>query len=313
MTQVRIPRRPVDGVFLLDKPLHLSSNTALQRVRWLYRAQKAGHTGVLDPLATGLLPVCLGEATKFSAFLLDADKGYCATVRFGAVSTTLDAEGEITPVGPVNFDADRLREVLDGFLGEIEQVPPMHSALKFQGKALYEYAREGIEIERKVRRITIHSIELAGFDGDTAVINVQCSKGTYVRTLAADIGAVLGCGAYLTGLRRTRTAGFEVADALTLDALEAVAEDARDGLLMPPDVLVAHLPRTVLDDADIHRLCHGQPALAAQNTVRAGENDAIIRDFRLYTEDGRFIGLGEIRKDDLLWPNRMLANKPVSA
>ena len=189
----RIERRPLDGVLLLDKPCGMTSNTALQRARWMFRAQKGGHTGVLDPLATGLLPLCFGEATKFSAFLLDADKGYRATLRFGAVSSTLDREGEITPVAPPAFDREQLEAVIRDFMGVIDQVPPMYSALKFQGKALYEYARAGVEIERKVRQVTIHRIDLLAFDGETAVMDVACSKGTYIRTLAADIGERLGC------------------------------------------------------------------------------------------------------------------------
>ncbi len=304
----RIERRPLDGVLLLDKPCGMTSNTALQRARWMFRAQKGGHTGVLDPLATGLLPLCFGEATKFSAFLLDADKGYRATLRFGAVSSTLDREGEITPVASPAFDREQLEAVIRDFMGVIDQVPPMYSALKFQGKALYEYARAGVEIERKVRQVTIHRIDLLAFDGETAVMDVACSKGTYIRTLAADIGERLGCGAYLTDLRRTTTAGFRLEQTVTLEQLEALDESGRDGLLLPADILVSHLPRVVVDEADFHRMTHGQPAAVdPEKAVQRDEKAATISRLRLYAEDGRFFGLGEIRADGRLWPDRMLA------
>ncbi len=304
MSDFKPGKRQVDGVLLLDKPLTFSSNGALQKARWHFQAKKAGHTGVLDPMATGLLPVCFGEATKFSAFLLDADKAYRATVRFGQTTTTHDTEGEVVEEKPVTFDEAGLRVMLPRFTGPIEQVPPMHSALKFEGKALYEYARKGIEIERKVRHVIIHALDLVSFDGTTAVLDVTCSKGTYIRTLAADLGAALGCGAHLTGLRRTRTAGFDVADALTLEQIEATPFDLRTARLLPVDVLVAHLPRLDLDAEGAGRITHGQP-------VRIETKDDIMRGFRLYAEDGRFIGLGEIRQDGLLWPDRLLAFTPA--
>lgn len=301
--EVIMGRRPIDGVLLLDKPLGMSSNHALQKARWLLQALKAGHTGVLDPMASGLLPVCFGEATKFSAFLLDADKAYRATVRFGQVSSTLDSEGEIRDSGEVSFDEAALRDMLARFTGEIEQVPPMHSALKFQGKALYEYARQGIEIERKIRRVTIHSLTLISFDGQTAVLDVACSKGTYIRTLAADLGEALGCGAYLTGLRRTKTAGFDVADAWTLEQLGKLTFAQRPALLLKPDVLVQHLPQLSCSEAETDALLHGQP-------VRFEPKDAIISQTRLYDIHGCFFGLGERRaQENLLWPSRLLARK----
>ena len=210
MTQVRRPKRCVDGVLLLDKPYDISSNGALQKARWLYTAAKAGHTGVLDPLATGLLPLCFGEATKFSSYLLDADKAYRATVCFGSNTTTGDIEGEVVRERPVTFDREQLLTAMRGFVGEIDQVPPMYSALKHQGRPLYEYARAGIVIERPARHITIYSLDLIEFDGREAVIDVVCSKGTYIRTLSEDLGELLGAGAHLTGLRRTRTAGFSL-------------------------------------------------------------------------------------------------------
>ncbi len=301
--QFRRPKRDVDGVLLLDKPIGVSSNGALQKARWLYTAAKGGHTGVLDPLATGLLPLCFGEATKFSSFLLDADKRYIAHVAFGKVTTTGDVEGEVVLERPVAFDEVRLREVIAGFVGPQSQVPPMYSALKHQGKALYEYARQGIEIERKARDIVIHSIDLLSFDGAVAVIDVSCSKGTYIRTLGQDIGEVLGCGAHLSGLRRTATAGFGLEDAITPEALEALDLAGREALLMPPDVLVRHLPEVVLPEQDAVRFCHGQ-------AVRIPLKCAIMSRFRVYREvDREFLGLAEWRDDESLYPVRLMAVK----
>jgi tRNA pseudouridine55 synthase len=301
MNQFRREKRRVDGVLLLDKPYAISSNGALQKARWLYGAAKAGHTGVLDPLATGLLPVCFGEATKFSSFLLDADKAYRATVRFGQNTTTGDIEGEIVRERPIAFDQAALLDAMQHFLGEIDQLPPMYSALKHQGKALYEYAREGVEIERKLRRITIHALNLLTFDGVEAMIDVVCSKGTYVRTLAEDLGERLGSGAHLTGLRRTATAGFSISDAHTIEALEALDRPGRDALLLPPDVLVGHLPAIELPELQAQRFCHGQ-------AVRLEENHAIMSRFRVYRQDSRnFLGLAEAREDALLYPVRLMA------
>lgn len=300
------PKRPIHGVLLLDKPLGMSSNKALQTARWHYHAEKAGHTGVLDPLATGLLPVCLGEATKFSAHLLDADKGYTATVRFGHYSSTGDLEGELTPgERPIDFDQARLLAAMASLTGPIEQVPPMYSALKHQGRSLYEYARQGVEIERKPRQVVIHRLELLSFDGQEAVLDVQCSKGTYVRTLAADLGAKLGCGAHLAGLRRTRTAGFDIADAISLDTLVEMTPEARMATLLPVDILVDHLPIHPLGDADTHKICHGQP-------VHVAAKDAIIHGCRLYDSQQRFVGIGRMRADGLLWPDRLLAFSPAA-
>ena len=305
MTPVRSKKRVVDGVLLLDKPFGMTSNKALQTARWHYHAAKAGHTGVLDPLASGLLPVCLGEATKFSAYLLDADKRYTASVRFGSVSTTGDLEGTLTAVAPPTFSADALRAALVGLLGEQMQQAPMHSALKHEGKALYEYARQGIVVPPKVRQITLHQLNLLAFDGETAEIDVLCSKGTYIRTLAEDLGKLMGCGAHLAGLRRTATAGFLLADALTLETLEATPPEARDALLLPPDILVAHLPEVTLTDAEVDAICHGQ-------AVHSEQKNAIIDRCRLYAVDKRFIGLGAVRADGLLWPDRLLASAAIS-
>ncbi|GGY18955.1 tRNA pseudouridine(55) synthase TruB [Paludibacterium paludis] len=306
MSQVRRPKRDVDGVLLLDKPLGVSSNGALQKARWLFTAAKAGHTGVLDPLATGLLPVCFGEATKFSSFLLDADKRYTATVAFGRVTTTGDVEGEVVSERPVDVSRSALEAALDRFTGPIRQVPPMYSALKFQGKALYEYARQGIEIERKARDVIIHGIDLLSFDGKEAVIDVRCSKGTYIRTLGEDIGEMLGCGAHLSGLRRTATAGFEIGSAVTLEALEGRDVPERDALLLPPDVLVRHLPEVSLGESECFRFCRGQ-------AVRFSLNCAIMTRFRVYREvDRKFLGLAEWRGDSSLQPVRLLAAQAVS-
>lgn len=294
-------KRKIDGVLLLDKPFGFSSNGALQKCRWLLSAEKGGHTGVLDPFATGLLPLCFGEATKFAQRMLDADKGYRATIRMGEVSTTLDGEGEISRSGLVDFDEARLREVLATFLGEQDQVPPMHSALKFEGKSLYEYARKGEEIERAPRRITFYSLDLVSFDGDVAVVDVRCSKGTYIRVLADDLGKRLGCGAYLAGLRRTLTGGFRLEDAVTLDDYINMDLAAREALLLPADVLLADKPALHLDEVQFERIRHGM------NCLVAGEGE-----FRLYApaqngDNARFVGLGEV-VDHQLRPKRLLAN-----
>ena len=220
MAQFKRVKRNINGVLLLDKPLGFSSNQALQKVKWLFQAAKAGHTGTLDPLATGLLPICLGEATKFAQYVTDADKTYIATIKFGATTTTGDAEGEVIETSDVRFTRLQLELTCQSFLGEISQVPPMYSALKFEGKALYEYAREGVDIERQSRLVTISDITITHFENDVASITVKCSKGTYIRTLAEDIGNTLGSGAHLIGLRRIETAGYELADDITIEQLE---------------------------------------------------------------------------------------------
>jgi tRNA pseudouridine55 synthase len=258
--RVRRVRRAVHGVLLLDKPLGWSSNDALQKVKWLLRAEKAGHTGTLDPLATGLLPLCFGAATKFSQVSLDADKTYRATLRLGRTTTTGDAEGEVVSdredrvaaITPQALDAAR-----SALLGEISQVPPMHSALKHEGKALYEYARAGVEIEREARRVTIHRLDILSWHADVLEIEVCCSKGTYVRTLAQDLGEKLGCGAHLTALRRIGSGPLNVAQAVTLDALIEMDEAQREALLMPPDALLGDWPAVELDDAEAGRFLSG--------------------------------------------------------
>ena len=263
--RTRVQRRPVHGVLLLDKPLGLSSNQALQRAKWLLRAEKAGHTGTLDPLATGVLPLCFGAATKFSQLHLEADKTYVATARLGVKTATGDAEGAVVAERPVNVSIDDLARVRARFTGAVTQIPPMHSALKKDGKALYEYAREGIEVERASRDVVIHALELAPVsDHDDSTgricdlrISARVSKGTYIRTLGEDIGDALGCGAHLTSLRRTATGDFDIAQCITLDALEAMSEDDRIARLLPAESLVEGHARVTLGTEDAARFLSG--------------------------------------------------------
>jgi tRNA pseudouridine55 synthase len=250
--------RPLDGVLLFDKPLELSSNTALQKVRRLFQAEKAGHTGTLDPLATGLLPICFGEATKFSNALLDADKTYRALLRLGQTTTTGDAEGEITAEHPVEVQQSDVDIVLAKFRGEIQQLPPMHSALKHLGKPLYEYIRKGETIERELRSVVIHELLLNFFSGNEMDITVRCSKGTYIRTLAEDIGAALGCGAHLIGLRRTAIAHFDLSNSYNLQQLAAMNDEERAACVLPLESLMPEMPQLQLDAGQVHRLAQGQ-------------------------------------------------------
>lgn len=297
MTQAPVRKRwqIVDGVLLLDKSGAMSSNDALQKARRLFSAAKAGHTGTLDPMATGLLPLCFGEATKFSNRLLDADKTYVATMHLGATTTTGDAEGEILVEKPVTATETGIRTVCAGFVGEIEQLPPMYSALKHQGKALYEYARQGVEIEREKRRVTVHSLEVTCIDLPEVEFVVHCSKGTYVRTLAEDVGAMLGCGAHLTALRRTKIGPLDVLDALTLEQICAFEETARARLLAPPDALLAHLPAVQLEASARSMFLHGQ---SIRQPAPAGE-------VRVYGPE--FLGLGMAQEDGYIQPVRLIA------
>lgn len=294
----RQPRRPIDGVLLLDKPAGISSNTALQRAKFMLRAEKAGHTGTLDPLATGLLPICLGEATKFSAAMLDAGKSYLGVIQFGVRTTTGDADGEMLERHAVDFGQAQLREVLGSFQGLIQQVPPAFSALKRHGKPLYDYARKGIAVEREPRAVEVDHIQLEWFDGGRAQVAVDCSKGTYIRVLAEDIGAALGCGAHLAGLRRTRVGHLLLADAVTLEQLEALPLPERDSLLLPVDCLLSGLPPVNIAPDWEARLLTGQ-------AVPQGE-PAVCGAVRLYGSGGRFIGLGESQSDGKLVPKRLL-------
>jgi tRNA pseudouridine55 synthase len=257
--RTRVQRRPVHGVLLLDKPLGLSSNDALQKAKWLLRAEKAGHTGTLDPLASGVLPLCFGAATKFSQLQLDAAKTYEATLRLGLKTSTGDAEGEVIAERPVAVDAARVAAVVAQFTGPIRQVPPMHSALKRDGKALYEYARAGIEVEREARELFIHRLELVLDEpGHGNIrISVTCSKGTYIRTLGEDIGEALGCGGHLTALRRTATGHFGIGQAVTLEALEAMDDAQRLACLLPVDSLLDGHQHVTLAGEDAGRFLSG--------------------------------------------------------
>ena len=245
------------GVLLLDKPLGLSSNDALQKAKRLFRAEKAGHTGTLDPLATGLLPLCFGAATKFSQISLDADKRYLACLKLGVTTTTGDAEGEVLLRCAVNVARPQFEAACARFSGEIAQVPPMHSALKRDGKPLYEYARAGIEVEREARAVTIHRLDIVEGDGDVWTVDVSCSKGTYIRTLAEDIGKALGCGAHLIALRRTGSGALTIEGAHTLEQLAAMNDTERDAALLPTDALLADWPVVRLGDADAGRFLSG--------------------------------------------------------
>src|SRR5271169_2933303 len=289
--------RPLDGVLLFDKPLHLSSNTALQKVRRLFQAEKAGHTGTLDPLASGLLPICFGEATKFSNVLLDASKTYRAWIRLGQTTSTGDAEGEIIAEHPVSLDEAQVLDALRRLTGDIQQLPPMHSAIKHQGKPLYEYIRKGETIERELRPVTIHELDLEHFAGNELCVTVHCSKGTYVRTLAEDIGKLLGCGAHLQGLRRLAIGPFSLEEAHTWEGMVARDMAAREACLLPLDCMLQDVPRLELDEEQARRIAQGQRFIV----------ETLLPDgrVRLYGAE-RFIGVGELN-GKLLSPGRLLS------
>lgn len=286
------------GVLLLDKPAGISSNVALQRVRRLYAWAKAGHTGTLDPLATGLLPICFGEATKFSHALLDADKSYEASIRLGLLSSTGDAEGILTPYGRPDFTAPRLQQVLASFVGPIEQIPPMHSALKKDGRPLYSYARAGEVVARQPRKIRIYTLQCIDNTNDVLNISVSCSKGTYVRVLAEDIGKALGCGGYLLALRRTGIRDLELVDAIGLDELGEMDETARAAQLLPIDRLVIVFPAVCLSQEAGQRLINGLTVSAINTTPGL---------VRLYDSTGAFLGVGENRVDGVLIAKRLVS------
>lgn len=308
--QLKRTRRDISGVLLLDKPCGISSNRALQVIKRIFAASKAGHTGTLDPLATGLLPICLGEATKFSSALLGADKTYEAVLKLGYISTTGDAEGEISVVGDVKLMLLQVEAALQSFIGPITQIPPMYSALKHQGKPLYTYAREGVEIERQPREITIHDLRIETLVGDEMCITVKCSTGTYVRTLAEDIGRALGCGgAYLTALRRSTVKNFDLSQSYTLDQLEAMPLSQRDICLYPADSLLRNFPAVMLDSATVLSLLQGQTVADPLSIKGLMEGEKI----RLYDLEENFLGLGEITTQGEIAPKRLMAEKISAA
>jgi len=292
-------KREIDGVFLLNKPLGFSSNQALKKIQWLFNAKKAGHTGTLDPMASGLLPICIGEATKFSHRLLEANKTYIATIQLGVTTTTGDQEGEVVSQKDVILKPNQLEETLQKFTGDITQIPPMFSALKFEGKPLYEYARQGIEIERKSRQVTIYDITLNKIEESIVILEVSCSKGTYIRTLAEDIGHALGCGAYLKGLERTQTGNFQLSDALTIEAIEAMSMASREKTLLPVDALLEGLSSIKLTLTETEAIKKGQ-AIDFN-----GKND---NELRLYGASGQFLGVGQPDPQGRLFPKRLIAN-----
>lgn len=303
MVQVKRVRRNVSGIILLDKPRGFTSNAALQKVRWLLNAEKAGHTGSLDPLATGVLPLCFGEATKFSQYLLDADKGYEALMQLGVTTTTADAEGEVLQRREVKVSAADIEAALPRFRGPIEQIPPMYSALKRDGQPLYKLARAGEVVERDARSVTIARLELLGLEGEHARIAVACSKGTYIRTLVEDLGEVLGCGAHVIELRRTLAGPFDLTQTVTLEELEAAHEqggnEAIDRFLLPSDSGLQHWPLLQFSEHSAYYWLHGQP-------VRAPEAPKFGM-VRVQDHNGRFIGIGEVSEDGRIAPRRLIA------
>ncbi|KIZ48970.1 MULTISPECIES: tRNA pseudouridine(55) synthase TruB [Pseudomonas] len=302
MAQVKRIRRQVHGVLVLDKPRGFSSNAALQKVRWLLNAEKAGHTGSLDPLATGVLPLCFGEATKFSQYLLDADKGYSTVAQLGVTTTTGDAEGEVLERRAVTVDEAAIQAALPAFRGQIEQIPPMYSALKRDGQPLYKLARAGEVVEREARSVTIARLELLALQEDRATLEVACSKGTYVRTLVEDLGARLGCGAHVAELRRTQAGPFGLAQAISLEELEAAhaegGSEALDRFLLPVDSGLEHWPLVQLTQHSAYYWLHGQPVRAA-NAPKFGL-------MRVQDDQGRFIGIGEIDDEGQVAPRRLI-------
>lgn len=309
MSRPRRRGRDIHGVLLLDKPQGLSSNDALQKVKRLYNANRAGHTGALDPLATGMLPICLGEATKFSQFLLDSDKRYRVIARLGQRTDTSDADGQIVQERPVNFTQVQLDVALDSFRGDIKQVPSMYSALKYQGKKLYEYARQGIEVPREARSITVYELQFIRWEGDELELEIHCSKGTYIRTITDDLGELLGCGAHVIYLRRLQVATYPTERMVTLEQLNELLEQAHrqdvapaellDPLLMPMDSPVENYPEVNLLPVVAGYVKQGQPVQVAgapaSGMVRITEG-----------EERKFIGVGDIADDGRVAPRRLV-------
>lgn len=302
-------RLPINGVLLLDKPVGWSSNDALIKAKRLLNAIKAGHTGTLDPFATGLLPLCFGEATKFSADLLDADKTYQTVVHLGASTNTGDTEGDVIQTREVNVTEAQIQAVLEQFKGDILQVPPMYSALKRDGKPLYEYAREGITLEREARPVTIHLLEFVKYDAPFLTLNVRCSKGTYIRVLGEDIGNALGCGAHLNALRRTQVGHLILENTVTLDQLIEMSEEQRRALLAPVDALLSSFPEVTLNDELARRFLQGQRISLAKEEVAHPVELGRVRVYRIAndTSERQLLGSAQLQEFSVLAPERLIS------
>ncbi|VEI45693.1 tRNA pseudouridine synthase B [Actinobacillus equuli] len=303
MSRPRKKGRDVHGIFLLDKPQGMSSNDILQKVKRLFQANKAGHTGALDPLATGMLPICLGEATKFSQFLLDSDKRYQVTAKLGERTDTSDAEGQVVETRAVNVGEAEIIAALDQFRGDILQVPTMFSALKHNGKPLYEYARQGITVEREARPITIFELRFIEYSAPYLTLEVHCSKGTYIRTLVDDLGEVLGCGAHVTVLRRLAVANYPIEAMISYEDLQNLSEnqplEALDQHLLPLDTAVESLPKINLTAEQTKAVGFGQ-------RVKFENINQTYGQVRLFSENGQFLGVAEITNDNVIRPSRMV-------
>lgn len=303
MSKPRKRGRDIHGVFLLDKPQGMSSNDIMQKVKRIFQANKAGHTGALDPLATGMLPICLGEATKFSQFLLDADKRYLVTAKLGERTDTSDAEGQIVETRDVNVKTSEILTALEQFRGDILQVPTMFSALKYNGKPLYEYARQGITVEREARPITIFELNFIEYNAPYLTLEVHCSKGTYIRTLVDDLGEALGCGAHVTMLRRTAVADYPTEKMLDWNALQALAEpqdlSSLDALLLPMDTAVAKLPALTLNESQTQGIGFGQ-------RIKFDNQSKLQGQVRLFSHENRFLGVAVIDENNVIRPQRLV-------
>ncbi|AFI86210.1 tRNA pseudouridine(55) synthase TruB [Aggregatibacter actinomycetemcomitans] len=304
MSKPRKRGRDIHGVFLLDKPQGMSSNDIMQKVKRIFHANKAGHTGALDPLATGMLPICLGEATKFSQFLLDADKRYLVTAKLGERTDTSDAEGQVVETRPINVKTPEILTALEAFRGDILQVPTMFSALKHNGKPLYEYARAGITVEREARPITIFELNFIEYNAPYLTLEVHCSKGTYIRTLVDDLGEVLGCGAHVTMLRRTAVADYPTEKMMSWDDLQALAEQQQDlavldALLLPMDTAIAKLSALILDESQTQGIGFGQRIKFDNPSKRQGQ-------VRLFSHENRFLGVAVIDENNVIRPQRLV-------
>ena len=303
MSKPRKRGRDIHGVFLLDKPQGMSSNDIMQKVKRIFQANKAGHTGALDPLATGMLPICLGEATKFSQFLLDADKRYLVTAKLGERTDTSDAEGQIVETRDVNVKTPEILTALEQFRGNILQVPTMFSALKHNGKPLYEYARQGITVEREARPITIFELNFIEYNAPYLTLEVHCSKGTYIRTLVDDLGEALGCGAHVTMLRRTAVADYPTEKMLDWHALQSLAEQQDlallDALLLPMDTAVAKLPALTLNESQTQGIGFGQ-------RIKFDNSNRLQGQVRLFSHENRFLGVAMIDENNVIRPQRLV-------